>query len=159
MTNDIVYVPRDRSDISIDGNGTAPNFGTVVQQDSVYAVIDRYIEREPCLRRQRGRLLARNSCRNPWFGTLNARATKLFATSAGQALEVNVDIYNLLNLLNKNWGQDRVTTLEPGVPLLFLSGYDTSLGRGVYRPLLPGLRQLQDLASRSQTEISLRYVF
>jgi len=125
----------------------------------VYGVIDQYIEREPCLRRQRGRLLARNSCRNPWFGTLNARTTKIFPAVAGQALEVNVDIYNLLNLVNRSWGQDRVTSLEPGVPLLSLSGYDNNLRRGIYRGPLSGLRQLQDLASRSQTEISVRYVF
>jgi hypothetical protein len=160
MTNDIVYVPRNRADISIDGNGPAAGFGTVAQQDSVYGnIIDPFIEREPCLRRQRGQILERNSCRNPWFGTLNARVTKGFPTFAGQSLELTADVYNVLNLLNREWGQYRVTTLEPGVPLLSLVGYDASAGRGIYRPQLPGLRQLQDLASRWQVELGVRYIF
>jgi hypothetical protein len=159
MTNDIVYVPRSRSDISIDGNGTAAGVGTATQQDSVYDTLARFIESEPCLRRQRGRIVARNSCRNPWFGTLNVRATKIFPTVAGQSLELAADLYNVLNLLKREWGQSRVTTLDPGVPLLSLVGYDASAGRGIYRPQLPGFRQIQDLASRWQTELSLRYVF
>ena len=160
MTNDIVYVPRNRADISIDGNGPAAGFGTLAQQDSVYDnIIDPFIQREPCLRRQRGRILERNSCRNPWFGTLNARVTKAFPVVADQSLELTADVYNLFNLLNRDWGQYRVTTLEPGVPMLSLVGYDASAGRGIYRPQLPGFRQIQDFASRWQMELGVRYVF
>jgi hypothetical protein len=160
MVNDIVYVPRDRSDISIDGNGTVAGFGTALEQDSVYYnVLDPFIERDPCLRRQRGRILARNSCRNPWFGTLNARVTKAFPTMTGQSLELTADIYNVLNILNRNWGQYRVTNLDPSQPMLFLSGYDAPAGRGIYRPLLPSFRQVQDLASRWQLELGARYTF
>jgi hypothetical protein len=159
MTNDIPYVPRDRADISLDGNGSAAGLGTAAQQDSVYGVIARFIEGETCLRQQRGRILQRNTCRNPWFGALNARATKAFPTVGGQSLELSVDLYNVLNLFNREWGQSRVTTLDPGVPLLSLAGYDASAGRGIYRPLLPGFRQIQDLASRWQMELSVRYVF
>ena len=160
MTNDIVYVPRNRADISIDGNGPAAGLGTVVQQDSVYDnIIDPFIEREQCLRRQRGRILERNSCRNPWFGTLNARVTKAFPTVAGQSLELTADVYNMLNLLNRDWGQYRVTTLDPSEPMLFLAGYDATAGRGIYRPQLPGFRQIQDLASRWQVELGVRYIF
>lgn len=157
--NDIVYVPRNRADMSIDGNGTASDFGLAAARDSVYREIDRYIESEPCLRRQRGRILARNSCRNPWFGTVNLRATKDFSTGAGQSLELTSDVYNVLNMLNQRWGQYRVTTLDPGVPLLYLSGYDTANRRGVYRGQLPGFHQLQDLASRWQMELGARYIF
>jgi hypothetical protein len=160
MTNDIVYVPGNRFDISIDGNGPAAGLGSSADQDSVYnKVLSPFIEREPCLHRQRGRILARNSCRNPWFGTLNARVTKAFPTLTGQSLQLTADIYNVLNILNREWGQYRVTTLDSAVPMLFLSGYDPSAGRGIYRPLLPGFRQIQDLASRWQTELSVRYVF
>ena len=157
--NDIVYVPRDRADLSVDGNGAAGGFGTTANQDSVYRDIDRYIDREPCLRKQRGRILARNSCRNPWFGTLNLRTSKDFRRGAGQSFRVGADVYNVLNMVNRRWGQYRVTTLEPGVPLLFLAGYDAAAGRGVYRPQFPGFHQLQDLESRWQMELSARYIF
>lgn len=144
--NDIVYVPRDSLDVAL---ATAAD----------WVRLDRFIASEQCLQRQRGRILERNSCRNPWFGTLNARVTKAFPTVAGQSLEFTADAYNVLNLLNKGWGQSRVTTLNPFVPMLRLVGYDASAGRGTYRLQLPGLRQIQDLASRWQVELSARYVF
>ena len=65
----------------------------------------------------------------------------------------------MLNLINRQWGQSRVTTPELRVPMLRLVGYDATAGRGVYRLQLPALRQIQDLASRWQMELSVRYLF
>jgi len=159
FSNDIVYVPRDQADISIDGNGTAAGVGTPAQQDSAYDALDAQIQAEPCLREQRGRILERNSCRNPWFGTVNARLTKAFSTRAGQSLELTADVYNVLNLIRRQWGQSRLTIQDPWVQLLTLAGYDTSAVRGIYRPFLRGLLRVQDLPSRWQVEVSVRYVF
>ena len=65
--NDLVYVPRNRADMTTDGNGgSVAGFGTAAQQDSVFGLLDSFINNEPCLRVNRGRLLPRNSCRNPW---------------------------------------------------------------------------------------------
>jgi len=158
LNNDIVYVPRDRADIALDGDNAA-DVGTPEQQDSVYALLDGFIEAKPCLREQRGRILERNSCRNPWFGTLNARLTKVLPTLAGQSLELTADVYNILNIVNQRWGQSRVTTLDPQVQLLQFVGYDATAGRGIYRLLELPRDQLQDLASRWQMELSVRYVF
>ena len=161
LFNDIVYVPRDRTDIALDGNGAASGVGTAAQQDSVYALLDGFIRAEPCLREQRGRILARNSCRNPWFGVLNARLTKVIPTFSSHSLELTADIYNVLNLLNRRWGQSRFTAGNPPtLNLLQLAGYDAGAGRGIYQvPQLPRLRQAADLASRWQMELSLRYLF
>lgn len=127
----------------------------------MYALIDSFIEAEPCLREQRGRLLARNSCRNPWFGTLSARLTKVIPTAAGQSLELTADVYNVLNLLDREWGQARFTTLAPFQEMLTLVGYDATAGRGIYQDQLPQFRPVLDvdLASRWQLELSARYVF
>jgi hypothetical protein len=159
LLNDVMYVPRDRADISLDGNGIAAGVGTVAEQDSVYALIDALIRAEPCLRTQRGRILERNSCRNPWFGTVNARLTKVVPTRAGQSVELTADVYNVPNLLNSRWGQSRVTIPDPWVQTLRLGGYDASDGRGVYQYVFRGLERVQDLPSRWQVEVSVRYVF
>src|SRR5260370_18525721 len=140
MLNDIVYVPQDSSDIAL---ATPAAWGT----------LNRFIESEPCLRRQRSRIAERNSCRNPWFGTLNARVTKAFPTVSGQSLELTADVYNLLNLISRQWGQSRVTTPEERVPMLRLVGYDARAGRGIYRLHRPGGLQIQHLASRWQSEL------
>jgi carboxypeptidase family protein len=146
MRNDIVYVPRDSLDVTLANPGD-------------WGRLNRFIESEPCLREQRGRILARNSCRNPWFGTLNARVTKAVPTVSGQSLELTADVYNLLNMVDRNWGQSRVTTLDPSVNMLSIVGFDARAGRGIYRLQLPGFRQVQDLASRWQMELGVRYVF
>jgi hypothetical protein len=146
MLNDIVYVPRDSLDIAL-------------ATPADWATLDGYIQNESCLRRQRGRILERNSCRNPWFGALSARVTKGFSTFGGQSLEVSADVYNIFNLLDRDWGHYRVTALEQSAPLLSLAGYDSAAGRGIYRLQLPGFQQVQDLASRWQLELSARYAF
>ncbi|HEX9640689.1 MAG TPA: hypothetical protein VGB13_05190, partial [Candidatus Krumholzibacteria bacterium] len=82
-----------------------------------------FIERTECLREQRGRLLERNSCREPWSHTTIASVRQAIPI-AGQALEAELDIFNVLNLLNGDWGLYRVaapTLLEhvaqtPGPP-------------------------------------------
>jgi hypothetical protein len=125
-----------------------------------YARLEAFIEEEPCLRRQRGRVLARNSCRNPWFGSLNARVSKAIPATAGHSLELTLDLYNLLNLFDRDWGQYRTTGgNHPGVTLLRLAGYDTAGQRGVYQLALPARNQIMDLASRWQAELGVRYAF
>ena len=64
-----------------------------------------------------------------------------------------------INIIDRQWGRSRVTTGDAGVDILSLVGYDASAGRGIYRLQLPGLRQIQDLASRWQMELGVRYVF
>lgn len=159
--NDVVYVPR---------NVVAGGDIVLVQPDaqgrlvpapaSEYANLDSFIQADPCLREHRGRLLSRNSCRNPWFGSLNARLSKAIPTARGQSLELTVDVYNLLNLISREWGQYRATFgNNPSVAMLRLAGYDPSGGRGVYQLALPARNEIQDFESRWQAEISLRYVF
>ncbi|HXV15271.1 MAG TPA: carboxypeptidase regulatory-like domain-containing protein [Gemmatimonadaceae bacterium] len=145
FSNDLAYVPRDSADISL-------------STPSQWNTLERYIEREPCLRRQRGRILARNSCRNPWFGTVSAKVTKALPLSPGQSLEMIADIYNVLNMLNNRWGQSYLTIQDPWVRLLTVRGYDVNRGRGVYDITLPDLRHTLNLASRWQMELGLRYV-
>ena len=159
--NDVVYVPRsavpggDIRLVEADPQGTlAP------APASEYARLEAFIRADPCLREHRGRLLSRNSCRNPWFGSLNARLSKALPTRDGQSLELAVDLYNLLNLFSTKWGQYRVTfSNNPSVPMLRLTGYDATGGRGVYQLALPARNEIQDFESRWQAEISVRYVF
>ena len=143
--NDLVYVPRDSSDISL---------ANPAGWDSLAA----HIEAEPCLREQRGRILERNSCRNPWFGTLNARLTKAFRTRAGQSLELTADVYNVLNLLNREWGELRMTAPDPWFQMLRLTGYDASTERGIYRLQLRPIRRVHDFESRWRMELGVKYV-
>ena len=150
--NDPVYVPKDAGDITL-------------ADPADYPRLERIIQQEPCLQRQRGRLLQRNSCRQPWVSFLNARLTKVLPTARGQALELTADVFNLLNLVNGGWGLVRFTAGEPEtggfgkVSLLKLVGYDVEHGRGVYNVLAPRFRQIDAESSRWRVRLSARYTF
>jgi len=146
VKNDIVYVPRNSGDVTL-----APG--------ASYAQLDSLIESEPCLREQRGRILRRNSCRNPWVGGLNARLTKLVGLRNGQSLEIGADVFDVLNLLNARWGQYRYTVLGPSVQLLTLRGYDAANRRGIYAPIRVVRNRVLEDASHWRAVLSARYRF
>jgi hypothetical protein len=150
--NDPVYVPKDAGDITLADPADYPKLQRIIQQ-------------EPCLQRQRGRLLQRNSCRQPWVSFLNARLTKILPTARGQALELSADVFNLLNMVDGGWGLVRFTAgdVETGglgrVSLLQLVGYDVEHARGVYHVLPPRFRQIDAESSRWRVRLSARYTF
>jgi len=147
--NDAVYVPRGAGDIS----GLTP---------AQFATLDTYIHNEPCLEANRGRILPRNVCRNPWQNILNARFSKVINTLGGQSLEITADILNVLNLLNSDWGLLRVTgTGFEEQPLIRLTGYDVVNQRGTYALNIPVKNQvtLNSLGSRWVFQLGGRYAF
>jgi hypothetical protein len=97
---------------------------------SVYAELARVINEQSCLRTQRGRLLRRNSCRNPWTSRTDARFSRLFAAGGGRSLELTLDVFNLLHLLDADWG---VIHAVDDPRLLRLVRYDPAAGRGIYQ--------------------------
>jgi hypothetical protein len=148
LKNDIVYVPRDAGDINL-----------LPTSDSTR--LETFIEQQPCLREQRGRIMQRSSCRNGWLGSLNARITKAVPLGGGRRFEITADILNLLNLISARWGRYRDVTTGPSVTLLNLVGWDSVYGRGVYRlaPRLPARGVVDDAASRWQVQLGARYGF
>lgn len=64
-----------------------------------------YLEEFGCLLSQEGQIAERNSCRNPWFNSLDLRISKELRTVRGQRAEFIVDAFNVLNGLNEDWGR------------------------------------------------------
>ena len=141
LSNDAVYVPKDPGDIAL-------------ADPAEYAALDSLIQKEPCLRSQRGRLLQRNSCRDPWVHESAARLAKHFRLADRRTLEVTADLFNLLSFVDSDWGRVRQTPADAGnVALLDLAGYDGANGRGVYR-LVPVFRREIDVeASRWRVQL------
>ena len=103
--------------------------------------------------------MRRNSCQAPWVTQLNARLTKTFPTARGQSLEVTADIFNLLNLLDSDWGVQRRLGYGIATPLLGLVGYDQANGRGIYEVLPVNGGQRDDEATRWRMQLGARYSF
>jgi len=147
--NDPVYVPRDASDIEMKNGATD------------FAKLDSYINSEPCLRANRGRLLPRNVCRNRWQNQLNARLSKVLPTFGGQSVEIEMDMLNVLNFLNSSWGLNRVTGGFEETNLIRLAGYDAAQQRGIYTLNLPvrNAVSINSLGSRWVFQLGARYTF
>lgn len=93
--NDPVYVITGPSDPLMQWNDPA---------DAV--AYDALISANSCLSDQRGKLMERNSCRNPWQNFLDLSITQgLPAIAGNNRFSVQLGIFNLLNLLNNDWGQ------------------------------------------------------
>jgi hypothetical protein len=112
--NDPIYVPRaalDPSEIQIDGSseaGGADNSpaGIAERERQQREALERFIEGRGCLRSQRGRILTRNSCREPWSNTVLGSLRQSIPL-AQRTVEIQLDVFNVLNLLNARWGLRR----------------------------------------------------
>jgi hypothetical protein len=102
-----------------------------MQADSLEA----FINSHECLASQRGKIMTRNSCRTPWTKFMNVSARQSLPSLHGQNFILQLDVFNFLNLLNKNWGaQDlgssnspsllsrRSAVAAPGQPLKWANG-------------------------------------
>ena len=113
--NDPIYIPRDAgvaAEIRFSGLSDAPGAdnSSAAQAQRVLrqqAAFERLIEQAPCLRHQRGRILDRNSCREPFSHTTIAAVRQEIPVGRYRP-EVGLEIFNLLNLLHGDWGRYRV---------------------------------------------------
>jgi hypothetical protein len=113
--NDPIYVPRDALDsdeIAFTGLSNTPgadnsSAAQAERVDEQRAAFERFIDRTGCLRRWRGRILERNGCREPWSHT-TILSVRQAIPIGGHALEAELDVFNVLNLLNEDWGVYRV---------------------------------------------------
>lgn len=147
--NDILYVPRSAADFT----GRNPDD---------YAKFNELIQSEECLREARGTIPARNTCRNPWRTRLDASLRASLGRAFGgqvHSLSLVVDIFNLPNLLNDEWGLVKFVQFGAN-PAIELVGYDTTNDRGIYRYLGPtpqAKTRVDATLSRWRMQIALRY--
>jgi hypothetical protein len=147
--NDPIYVPRNAADTS-----------EIIFAENVAAqgaAFEEFIRGTPCLNRQRGKIVARNSCRGQWLHTSNLSIRQSLRATARDDLTVQVEVFNLLNLMNPEWGLFRVpkrsilehvrqTTGNPSNPVF---RFNPATARGT----------TQNLESAYQLQLSVRYSF
>jgi hypothetical protein len=175
--NDLVYVPKnahDPNEILFTGFNAAP--GSAAQLESVAEAdaFDRYIDRVPCLRASRGKLLSRNACRNPWQNDVDVSVGQSLQAFGQQNLQLRLDVINFMNLLNKRWGWQNfsdqnntcgpicsATTLLTQTGNLLPTGTTSSpLAQGIYtfnKTMKPW--NADNASSNYRMQLSLRYSF
>ncbi len=154
--NDLVYVPENASDIRFQETAA-------VSAAQSYRNLNRFIESVECLRENRGEILERNSCRAPWSNRFDFRLAQNFSTFGRQNAQFTVDILNVANLLNSEWGRSDFVSNQAD-NLLFLASSNNApdaQGRRLYGAFNPRGDRFtsSNLDSRYQIQLGLRYSF
>ncbi len=151
--NDLVYVPKTSADISL-------------ADPTQWAALDTFISSQGCLNDARGGFVKRGACRNPWQDYLDLRLSWTSPKLSGeQRIEVQWDIFNVLNLVNSRWGHlNQVANFETANSqfLRAAPGYDTTNDRPFYTFAAPSTLTstvYSATASRWRMQLGARYVF
>jgi hypothetical protein len=155
--NDLVYVPAGEGDLSLQPDPNDPDQA---------ARLDRFIEGQDCLREARGKLLQRGACRNPWQDLVNLRLgwTSPPLHRGGHRLEVQLDVFNLMNLIDGDWGLFRQATgaESHGAAFLRAVGHDAARNRPIYSFAAPAnvvTTVFSPTLSRWRIQLGARYSF
>ncbi len=107
--NDLMYIPRDKSEILLVPqtlfSGTPQ--ASIYTADQQWIDLDNYIKQDSYLSKRRGEYAERNGAINPWFTFVDARLLQDVFTNIGKnrnSLQFSLDVFNIGNLINSNWG-------------------------------------------------------
>lgn len=116
-TNDLIYIPRDESEMYFEQYTSGSTTFTVADQQAAW---NAFIEQDEYLSKHRGEYAERGAVFMPMVFRADLSVIQEFYgefIGKRNSLQVRVDILNFTNLLNKNWGvgDNFVTT----TPLIF----------------------------------------
>jgi hypothetical protein len=155
--NDPLYVPANQGEIRFRQETVS---GQVITPQMSWDNLNAFIEATPCLRENRGQVLTRNACRQPWSNRIDVRVAQSLGTIGNQRAQITMDILNFGNLLNNEWG--RVQTAPQTDALLTVRNRNPNaegraeMGAFVRSPEPFGIA---NLSSRYQVQLGLRYMF
>lgn len=176
-SNDLMFVPKSQSDIILVPNNTDPTKGAVDTRDAAtqWAQLSNFINQDKYLSKNKGKFTQRNGVILPYYKRLDLKIVQDFYVMVGKSkntLEVSLDMINVGNLLNKNWGnyQTTYTGITSGsVTVLNYKGIDAATKRPTYSfPYLNASKSLPvtqsfidgtSQLSRWQAQLGLRYIF
>jgi len=173
--NDLVYVPKDAHDpneILFKGfdqpAGSAAQLEAAAEADA----FDKYIDRVPCLKASRGKLLSRNACRNPWQNDVDVSIGQSLQAFGQQNLQLRLDVINFLNLLNPRWGwqnfSDQNNTCGPICSATTLLSHTGNFTTGRTQQTIQGIYTFNkamkpwnadNASSNYRMQLSMRYSF
>ena len=152
--NDPIYVPRNAADPD-----EIRFAGTPVEVAQQQVAFERFIHGSACLRRQRGGMVERNSCLAPWVHSANLSLRQALPPLSGHRLTLQLDIFNVLNLLNSRWGLMRLPNVNVLEHVAQTSG-GADASRSVFR-FNPQVRRYSAANPESsyQLQLAARYQF
>ena len=154
--NDLIYIPRDASEIVFDEtNATAA---------AQWAALDAFIEQDDYLSSHRGEIAERNGGINPWFSNVDLRILQDLSLNVGgqkHTFQLSLDVLNVGNLINSDWGVREIANTGAKTPLVFTGNFDPSGNPILQFPGTATKTFLDDasLVSRWRAQLGVKYFF
>jgi hypothetical protein len=167
-SNDLIYIPRDESEMNFQTYATGGVTYTAAQQAAAW---NAYIQQDDYLSENRGRYAERGAVFLPIVSRVDLGIHQdIFANLGGRRHEFQfrADILNFGNLLNSDWGVgQRLVNAQPLiVPTAAQGGPADSSGRAQYRLrvvdgqlMSQSLQQTAGIGDVWRVQFSLRYLF
>ena len=150
-TNDMIYIPEGPGDINL-------------ADPAQWTALNAFIEQDPYLSQNRGKIAERFGLVNPWYTDLSLRILQDFIFGSGDTdnvLQVSIDFENMLNLFSSSWGVRQVANSAATNPLACTTFPCTIDGAGRPELSFNGVQNtfVDDLSefSRWRIQFGIRY--
>ena len=147
--NDLLYIPTGPGDVL---------FGSPAEEAAFW----NYVNGDEYLSANRGRVAERNGARAPWVNQFDMRISQeLPGFMSGHKSEIWLDILNVGNLINKDWGKIEEVAFPGSFGVVEYGGIDPATGKYVYRFNTPDTTRIYDDRgiSRWSLQVGFRYKF
>ncbi|WP_072159033.1 TonB-dependent receptor [Persicobacter sp. CCB-QB2] len=156
--NDLIYVPASAEEINlVEKNG--------VSAGEQWEALDAFIAQDDYLSSRRGQYAERHGAILPWYAQFDLKILQDFnfeISGRKNTLQLSLDILNVGNMLNSNWG---VRQLPTNINPISVEGVEAN-GDGTFDASYsfnPGLEQSFNddvsLLSKWQAQVGLRWIF
>jgi hypothetical protein len=125
---DLIYIPSQQSDINLVDDAT---LGTAAVQ---WTNLEEFIKGDEYLNANRGKYAERNGRRTPFTNIFDLKVMQDFNVELGgrkRGLQVSLDIFNVGNLINADWGR-RFFVTNDAYQLITYKGNNTATGNPEY---------------------------
>ena len=159
--NDLIYIPSTRDEINltpiVDSDGNV-----VASAAEQWDALDAFIAQDDYLSEHRGQIAERFGAVNPWFGNLDLRILQDVAFEVSgkpQRFQLSLDILNVPNLLNSDWGVRQVARASATAPLELVD-FDSE-GEPVFNFVGPESTYTDNpnILSRWRMQLGIKYIF
>lgn len=154
--NDLLYVPTDATQIKfVDFKVGSTVKYTAAEQAAAF---QNFIDGDSYLSSKRGKYVERNGRSTPWENVVDARLTQDFYVKfegKQHDLQLTLDVFNLTNLINKDWGRQYSVANQAYSLLTVVTSPAKGYNYNIAQPIPWGV----NFGSRWQGQIGLRYTF
>jgi hypothetical protein len=157
--NDLIYIPRDQGEIIFTDCLTTCGANITPQQQ--WDAFNTFIEQDSYLSSHRGEIAERFGAVNPWYNNVDLKILQDFGFGnvTRHAFQLSLDVLNIGNLIDSDWGVRKVAS-APATSPLTLTGFDGA-GAPTFNFTGPAVTYIDDpsLFSRWRAQLGLRYYF